>query len=235
MILIIFYRVYRIECKNKGNNMKEDKDLLHHNVAYKIGSFLLYLIAYPILAVLDFTMFGLKINGRKNIPKGPYIFVCNHVNELDCTWLALAQFPKVPYYLTLQSNLEIPFVKYIVMLLRGVPIPREIDGKKKLIFTVSELLQKNNILGIYPEGELIRYSKKLRSFKSGAFEFAVKNNVKVLPMVAIYRKPKGLLKLLKRKPCITLKILKPIKLQDANDLQKQVYNAMKNEIDGNKN
>ena len=114
--------------------MKENNkdDLLHHSIIYKILSSLLYLIAYPILFLVTKFWLGLKIEGRENLDKvgDEYIAVANHINMIDCAMIALSIFPRVPYFLTLQSNLEIPFIKYLVMLFRGIPIPRKITGKQ---------------------------------------------------------------------------------------------------------
>lgn len=97
---------------------KENKnDLLHYSVIYKILSGLLYLIAYPILFIVTKVWLGLKIEGRENLSKvgDEYITVANHINMIDSAMIALSIFPRVPYFLTLQSNLEIPFIKYLVI------------------------------------------------------------------------------------------------------------------------
>ena len=148
--------------------MKENNkdDLLHHSIIYKILSSLLYLIAYPILFLVTKFWLGLKIEGRENLDKvgDEYIAVANHINMIDCAMIALSIFPRVPYFLTLQSNLEIPFIKYLVMLFRGIPIPRKITGKEKMIKTIDKLLKNGEVVGIYPEGHLIPYCDGLRKF-----------------------------------------------------------------------
>lgn len=108
-----------------------------------------------------------------------------------------------------RENLEIPFIKYLVMLFRGIPIPRNKSGKEKMINTIDDLLQKGEVVGIYPEGELIPYYEGIREFKNGAFNFAVKNQVPILPIVFTYREPEGIIKLIKKRPFITLTILEP--------------------------
>ena len=108
-----------------------------------------------------------------------------------------------------RENLEIPFIKYLVMLFRGIPIPRNKSGKEKMVNTIDDLLQKGEVVGIYPEGELIPYYDGIREFKNGAFNFAVKNQVPILPIVFTYREPEGIIKLIKKKPFITLTILEP--------------------------
>lgn len=215
--------------------MNKKGDLLHHSIIYKILSSLLYLIAYPILFLLTKIWMGLKIEGRENLNKvgDEYITVANHINMIDCAMIALSIFPRIPYFLTLQSNLEIPVIKYIVMLLRGIPIPRNKSGKEKMVNTIDGLLKKGEIVGIYPEGHLIPYYDGIREFKNGAFNFAVRNQVPILPIVFTYREPEGIMRLIKRKPFITLTILEPeypkpeINKENVQELKDRVYKKMK--------
>jgi len=191
--------------------MNKKGDLLHHSITYKILSSLLYLIAYPILFLLTKIWMGLKIEGRENLNKvgDEYITVANHINMIDCAMITLSIFPRIPYFLTLQSNLEIPIIKYLVMLFRGIPIPRTLKGKEKMVNTIDGLLKRGEVVGIYPEGHLMPYYDGIREFKNGAFNFAVKNQVPILPIVFTYREPEGILKKFKKKPFITLTILEP--------------------------
>lgn len=217
---------------------KENKnDLLHHSVIYKILSGLLYLIAYPILFIVTKVWLGLKIEGRENLSKvgDEYITVANHINMIDSAMIALSIFPRVPYFLTLQSNLEIPFIKYLVMLFRGIPIPRNMAGKEKMVNTINKLLKSGEVVGIYPEGHLIPYYNGIREFKNGAFSFSVKNQVPILPILFTYREATGIIKLIKRKPFITLTILSPefpnpkISKESVLELKNRVYRKMSNE------
>lgn len=216
--------------------MKKEKknDLLHKGIIYNILSSLLYLVAYPVLFVLTRVVMGLKIEGRENLKKvgDSYITVSNHVNMIDCAMIAFSIFPRVPYFLTLQSNLEIPFIKYLVMLFRGLPIPKENTGKEKMVNTINKLLQDGEVVSIYPEGHLVPYSNELREFKDGAFNFAVKNQVPILPIVFTYREPEDIRKVFKKKPFITLSILEPeypsneISKMSIKELKYRVYNKM---------
>ena len=216
---------------------KKTGDLLHHSLIYKILSSLLYLIAYPILFLITKIFLGLKIKRRENLSKvgDEYIVVANHINMIDCAMIALSIFPRVPYFLTLQSNLQIPFIKYLVMLLRGVPIPRNKSGKEKMVNTINKLLKKGEVVGIYPEGHLIPYCDTIREFKDGAFNFSVKNSVQILPIVFTYREVDDIRRFIKKKPFITLTILNPeypnleVSKESIKELKQRVYRKMNNE------
>lgn len=78
------------------------------------------------------------------------------------------------------------------------------------------------------KGSLIPYCKKIREFKKGAFDFAVKNQVPVVPMVFQFREPKGIRKLWKRKQDVTLTILGPIMSEGSSEeLKEKIYQEMK--------
>lgn len=216
---------------------KNKEDLLHHSIIFKILSSLLYLIAYPILFIVTKLWLGLRIEGRENLSKvgDEYITVANHINMIDCAMIVLSIFPRVPYFLTLQSNLEIPFIKYLVMLFRGIPIPKNKTGKEKMVKTIDKLLKNGEIVGIYPEGHLIPYCDKLREFKDGAFNFAVKNQVPIVPILFTYREVDDIRRFIRKKPFITLTILEPeyplneISKTSVKELKDRVYNKMNRE------
>ena len=215
---------------------KDRGDLLHHSIIYKILSSLLYIIAYPILFVLTKLVHGLEIEGRENLKnlEDGYIVTANHINMLDCAMVVLSLFPRTPYFLILQTNLEIPFIKYLVALFRAFPVPRKYGDKVKMVNTVDKLLKDEEIVGIYPEGELIPYYNGVREFKDGAFNFAVKNQVPVLPIVFTYREVTGWRKYFKRKPFITLNILEPeypdeyFNKENVRNLNEKVHRKMQN-------
>ena len=76
------------------------------------------------------------------------------------------------------------------------------------------MLKNKNVVHFYPEAALHPYCTKLRHFKNGAFEIAVRNEVPVVPMLFTFREPKGLRRIFKRKKDVTLKVLKPVKLSE---------------------
>ena len=90
---------------------------------------------------------------------------------------------------------------------------------------------------MYPEGILYPYFNDLREFKDGAFKIAARSNVPVLPLVITFRKPHGIYRLYKKKPCVTLRILPPIfpsasvsNRKNAMELKNKCYDAMQDAI-----
>lgn len=196
-----------------------------------------YLIAVPIVFLIDKIFLDYKVIGRENIKKVPggKITISNHMHYLDCTMNGLANFPDYSYFVTLDSNFKIPVVGPLIKLLRAIPIPTKIEEKKQFYKNISKLLEEGETIHIYPEGELRVYEKELNKFHKGAFAMAVENNVPIIPTVITTHKPEGIYKYIKTKPVMTHVILEPIypdltienKLERIEKLKQESYYRMK--------
>lgn len=210
-----------------------------NNIFFKmISNILLYLIAIPILYIFDKIVFGYKIKGRENLKevKGAKITICNHIHILDCTMCAIAVAPTKLFFPTISDNFRIPVVKTLIKLLNAVPIPKGIKAKEKFIDALKKLIENDKTIHFYPEANLIPYDRQIRKFKRGAFKIAVENNIPILPMVFTYREPKGIRKIFNKKPLLTLNILKPIYIEDKEDIDNKIEilrKEMQNMIDNN--
>lgn len=119
-------------------------------------------------------------------------------------------------------------------MLRAIPIPTQKKNKSYFVDAIDEALRNGNIIHFYPEASLWSYYQKLRNFKMGAFHFAVRNQVPVLPIVVTFRRPQGMRRIFKRKSDVTITILKPIQAkedsrQEMERLKEEVYQAMEEE------
>lgn len=190
----------------------EDFEFVHHGFLFTILSSLLYLIAFPILFLLDKVMLDFSVDGIEKLHymETGKITVSNHVHFLDCTMIGLANFPEKTYFTSLESNFRIPIVKQLITLLNTIPIPTNRKYLPSFAHSIDELLQNGNTIHFYPEASLWPYSRKLRSFKNGAFSFAVENQVPIVPCVFTFHNPTGIRSLFKKKPFVKMTILDPI-------------------------
>ncbi len=241
----------------ESDNLEQNEDVIHlweplevkldSNYKYindeKIFSFfsnlLYYGLAFPVLTVLNKIVYDLKIEGKENIKnlKTGAISVSNHVLILDCSMIGLAFGLKKVYFTTREGSFKIPFVRKLIKLLRAVPIPTKLKDEEYFIKGINKALQDGKIIHFYPEKALWPYYEKIRNFKNGAFNFAIKNDVPVIPIVIKFRNPKGIRKIFKNKKDVTLKILEPIKFEvkdnkkeSIEDLKNQVFKIMQDNI-----
>lgn len=80
-------------------------------------------------------------------------------------------------------------MRHLIKLLRAIPIPRESKNKPSFMKALDDTLKEGNVVHFYPEAALWPYYNKIRNFKTGAFHFAVRNNVPIVPMVFTFRRP----------------------------------------------
>ena len=166
-----------------------------------------------ILALFNRFAFGFRITGRnhlKALGDLGFVSVCNHVHPMDCTMVGLALLPKRLYYVSLARNFKIPVIRHLIRFLGAVPLADNPCGVKELFHEMKASLEIGDAVQMYPEGILYPYYDGLREFKPGAFYLAVSANVPVLPMLITYEQPRGLMRLYKKKPCLTLNILPAI-------------------------
>lgn len=220
-------------------NVNEKYKYVPTNIFFRIISWIVYyLIAVPILSIILKLVYDLKIEGKENIKdlQGSAITVSNHVLVLDCAMVGLAVCGKKKIFYTTQSeSFQIPFVRKLIKLLRAIPIPKGVKNKERMVKEISNLLKDNKFVHFYPEAILYPYCNKIRHFKNGAFDLAIKNDVPVVPIVIKFRQPKGIRKILKRKKDVTLKILEPICFEKIlkEEVQDNLDNNLKNNLENN--
>lgn len=180
-----------------------------------------------------------RIKGKRNLhtlKNSGAIIVPNHVLYLDCMIAAQCAYPKKMYLHVMEGSMKIPVLRHLMKALGGMPIPTKVSAKRAFITETNKILKEKKFVCVYPEAALWPYYEKIRPFKSGAFHFAVKNNVPVVPICINFRKQRGLLKKLKvRAKFVTVHIGKPIyanpdmEFTDAvNDLLKRTnYNMQR--------
>lgn len=220
-------------CKTCEFNIDEKYEFVPEGKMFSLFSNLLYYgVAFPILKILMKIIYDLKIEGKENIKKAKNgaISVSNHVLFLDCAMVGLAYGKRKIYYTTQEKNFTIPFVRKLIKFLRAIPIPEKLENKKEFIKEIDKLLQNGAIVHFYPEGSLLTYHTKIRNFKNGAFDFAIRNKVDVIPMVYTFREPSGIRKMLKKKKDVTLTILEPIKYEENNVDKKEKINEINKKV-----
>lgn len=178
----------------------------------RAGTALLRTFAFVILQLYTRVVLGFRVSGQQNLKalgKEGAATVCNHVHMLDCAMIDMTLYPHKTHYITLESNFRIPFIRHLIRIFGGVPLSENPVRLAELFREMGRAADDGALVHIYPEGVLIPYCETLRPFKSGAFRFVAKKRLPVLPMVLVQRRPRGLFRLYKRKPCWTLHILPP--------------------------
>jgi 1-acyl-sn-glycerol-3-phosphate acyltransferase len=193
--------------------LDKDYPFIPRSIAERGASALFVKLATPFLYATLKWFFGLRVRGRRNLRaiRGGAVTVSNHVHNLDCAMVALAQFPKRVFFTAQKANFEKPIVGFLVRSLGGVPIPESISFLGDFMDALFEAVEKGKRIHFYPEGSLVEYCRELRPFQRGAFHLAVAKDVPVIPLVITYREPGGLFRLFRRLPLFNIEIGRPIR------------------------
>lgn len=166
---------------------------------------------------------GVKIKGRKNKRKADgAIMVANHIHPLDAFFLAGSLYFKKVYVTMLQSNLGFGLFSRYLRIVACVPIPTDRRLLRKFNNETAEILQKHCNVLFFAEAALNPYCDHIRPFLPGAFHYAVVNDRPIMPCCFTFHKPKGLLKLFRKKPCIHVNYLEPYYVKNTGNRKEDI-------------
>ncbi|MBD5560503.1 MAG: 1-acyl-sn-glycerol-3-phosphate acyltransferase [Clostridia bacterium] len=192
----------------------EDYKYVNRSVFMKILYILVDLFVMPFVYLFLRYTFNYHIEGRKNLKSvrgRTAITVSNHVQDLDALMVTQAFWPVTPRMIARKHNLEVVFVGTFNHIMGAIPLPEDMRNFRYFCQAVNECLATSKRkLHVYPEGEIEPRGANLREFGSGAFHFAISNNLPVVPMVFVFP----------TRHTIRLIIGKPIELSEVPGLSK---------------
>jgi len=203
-----FERLYKAAATPSGKNPYAP------GWAYRIFSFCLYYgLAIP--AVFLWTRLFLGVRAKGRIKKGTdgdigTVTVCNHVHFLDSALVALALFPRRMVFPTKPENVRSLWPGILLRPLGGLPLPRNHSEKGLFFDELAMYILRGRSVHVFPEGDLIPYNTRLRSFKKGAFRLAAETGTRIVPVAVAFTPAKGLASFFRRKPLMRVHIGQPI-------------------------
>lgn len=127
-----------------------------------------------------------SVSGKKNIPKGKFIFAANHLSHID--WL-IDTAVLVPRRFTFIGQVDKMkgvggfFRDLAYWYAEVIPVNRtEKESKKQAILTAEEMINRGYGLVIYPEGTRSR-DGKLHEFKPGVARIYLETGAPIMPVV----------------------------------------------------
>ncbi|GHT15905.1 hypothetical protein AGMMS4956_16960 [Bacteroidia bacterium] len=183
---------------------------------FRIKSFGLYVFVFCVVFLLQKVRFGLKIEGRKILQKNKKHFkngaitISNHVLRWDFLCVLQAICPQRAFVIVWQHLLR-GKDRGVVRLIRGIPLAETKETTLTFMRAMDELNRKKKWIHVFPESSNWHYFQPIRPFKTGAFSFAYRYKLPIVPMAILYRQPTGVSKLWHKKfPLLTLKIGEPL-------------------------
>ena len=190
-----------------------------------------YFLAKPILGIYCF-FHGIRVKNKKNLKplkKTGYFLYSNHVAIADVfKFSSYAINSKRVNIIGYSDALSLKAIRPLIRALGYLPIPDDIDNLKKLKVAIETLVNKKEVILIYPEAHIWPYYTKIRNFKDVSFSYPAEMKKPIVPAVTIFRgKPN-------KKPKQTIVFGKPIypneeltPLENKKYLREQCYLQMK--------
>ncbi len=171
-------------CEPVGANFPYIKKPLRLRIKY----FFIYNFIVKLYEPRELKAMGYSVEGKENL-KGikKAVCTCNHINKLDCVLMRKALKGKKLYITAAPFNNMKGILGDIMRSSRMMPMSDEREGMSNFIKSVNTLLQKNNYVLFYPERSEWWCYKKPRPLEIGAFHFAAKNNVPVIPSFVTFK------------------------------------------------
>jgi 1-acyl-sn-glycerol-3-phosphate acyltransferase len=159
---------------------------------WSVPDTVLYDVAVAVLRVYVTVVHGLRVRGREQLAAAPggVVSISNHVHYLDCGMVAGQFRGRRVAFTAKPENFELPVAGFLVSHLGAVAVPRAPADHPRFEAQLRACIGAGYGVHFYPEGELVQYDTTLRPFKRGAFEYACRLGVPVVPMVFTYgRRP----------------------------------------------
>lgn len=148
---------------------------------------LMFLFGWILIGVC----FGARVTGRKNlkaIKKSGAVSICNHINYLDTLFIRQAVGHYRSYHTMGPQNNKRGFGGWVVRHGGMLPFSTDLSATRNLNKEIGRLLEEGKIVNFYAEQALWTNYQKPRPMKDGAFHYALKHNVPVLPIFCTFRK-----------------------------------------------
>ncbi len=176
----------------------------------------LYRVLRPIVVFLLKRIYRIKIVNKEYIPEtGPIIFVGNHKHNYD--FISLMCGTKRTIHFLAKKELMDKH-GWLFGKLGIIPVDRKAKNKEAVSEAV-ELLNKDEVIGIFPEGTFNKTEYVIMPFKYGAVKIASVTNASIIPF-AITGEYKWFRKGLQ------IEFDKPYKITDKQDLTKENIKLM---------
>ena len=172
--------------------MPDEIDYIHKSISDRLKTRFAFMIARRFVKnLIEEKQLIIKemkgIENFKNLKSGAVI-TCNHFNPYDSFAIQLAyeaaEQPERTFYRVIREGNYTAFPGFYGFLMRHcntLPLSSNLRTMKKFMDATDKLLQDGNFVLVYPEQSMWWNYRKPKPLKTGAYMFAARNNVPVLP------------------------------------------------------
>lgn len=131
-----------------------------------------------------------NVIGKGNVKKIHdigFISISNHCHFLDSVLNATSIGYRTIWFSSMQRNFETPYIRHILRILKGFPIPNNPFGLMQILKPVVMTIKKGNVVHFYPESEMWHMHLGIGNFQQGSFYLAHRANCPVLPIIHLFK------------------------------------------------
>lgn len=189
------YRRFDYDYIPFGNNWtspKAEYNYRQHPLS-RCATFLLQTLMRIFAPILLWVAYGARVTGKKNlksIKKQGALCVCNHISYLDTLFVRHAVGYFRSYHTMAPYNNKNGLAGWFIRRAAMLPFSESFDAMKNLNKEMKRLLEKGKIINFYAERAMWTNYQKPRPVKEGAFAYALKFNVPVIPLFCTFKKDK---------------------------------------------
>lgn len=158
--------------------------ILHLAISLYIFKVVPEFIMRCLVIIIIAFFYRVRVQGKEHLPKtGAAIIACNHVSYMDALILMVA-IRRPIRFIMYYKIFQVPVLSYIFKSARAIPIAGRFEDAKlfhQSFIGVHEALEKGQIVGIFPEGEL-SLNGNLGEYKRGIEKMLENDPVPVIPV-----------------------------------------------------
>jgi len=143
-------------------------------------------VVRALLAPLVLAVFDIRVEGRDEIPDGPYVLIANHLNWLDpfVLLLAVPTEPRLHFLANPENLVKNRWHWWLIRQIRGyIPVDLKRHSDHALFHHVDRCLELGGAVAIFPEAAYGPAEGILQdAWKTGFAFFATKAGAPVLPV-----------------------------------------------------
>lgn len=163
----------------------------HGGFLRKAGSVFIRFLTLTAGTALIKICYGAKVTGKENkklVKKRGAVCVCNHISYLDTLFVRAAVGHYGSYHTVAPWNNKKGFPGAVLRAGGILPFSSNLAATRNLNREIGRLLDGKKIINFYAEQAMWINYQKPRPMKEGAFYYAVKHNVPVLPVFCTFEK-----------------------------------------------
>jgi 1-acyl-sn-glycerol-3-phosphate acyltransferase len=123
----------------------------------------------------------LEVEGRENMPSGPFILMANHINWLDPVVAGLVIYPRDAMFMVKVENIRHRYLRFFFAAYGALPIERGEADLAAIRRAIEVVTVDRDILYVAPEGTRSRDGRLLEA-KNGMAFVALRAGAPILPV-----------------------------------------------------